>query len=72
MNMDLTEIVESLHHIRISGKVSSTAESFALGFAEGLLYAESMKERQVTTVYTESVDDMERAAARMAEKDHPV
>jgi len=56
--MDLAEIVENLHHIRVSGKVSSTAESFALGFAEGFLYAESMKERRVTTVYTENTNPM--------------
>ena len=49
--MGLMEIISALHRIRTSGKAEEVEEFFALGFAEGVLYAEAMKEQQVTTVY---------------------
>jgi len=49
--MDLIEIVERLHRIRMSGKVGPLAESFALGFAEGFLYAEAQREQEDLAAY---------------------
>jgi len=53
---DLMDIVNTMNHIREAGKITSSAEAFALGFAEGVLYAEAQKEQQVTTVYTGQAD----------------